>query len=308
VHLVRYAEALSLRTNGKSDGSINLDRAADPATDEITMVLTGGVPMALRPDAKTVAVIGIGTGLTTHTLLQGLEIERVDTIEIEAAMVEASRGFLPRNRGAYADPRGTIVIDDAKTFFAARGSRYDLIISEPSNPWVSGVSSLFTREFYRRVRDNLAEGGVLVQWFQLYEIDASLVASVMAALGAEFPHYAIYAASDHDLLIVASRTPVPRADAKVFEQPGLASELRKVHVLTVGDLDARYLGSRAIRYFRTRSVAADGHSGRDYVHLRAEVHGRGPDCGQRQRLSSHHIVTALQSSGASGCPLHIIEE
>jgi hypothetical protein len=143
------------------------------------------------------------------------------------------------------DPRGTVVIDDAKTFFAARSARYDLIISEPSNPWVSGVSGLFTREFYRRVREHLADGGVLVQWFQLYEIDASLVASVMAALGAEFPHYAIYAASDHDLLIVASRTPLPRADASVFEQPALTKELWTVHTLTVGDLDARYLGSRA---------------------------------------------------------------
>ena len=244
VHLVQYSDALSLRTNGKSDGSVNLDRAADPATDEITMVLTGALPLALRPEAKSVAVIGIGTGLTTHTLLQSLALERVDTVEIEAAMVEAARGFLPRNRGAYADPRGTVVIDDAKTFFAARNRRYDVIVSEPSNPWVSGVSGLFTREFYRRVRQHVADGGILLQWFQLYEIDASLVASVMTALGAEFPYYVVYAASDHDLLIVASRSPIPSADPRVFEQPALAKELWTIHVLTAGDLDARYLGSR----------------------------------------------------------------
>ena len=244
VHLVQYEDALSLRTNGKSDGSVNLDRAADPATDEITMVLTGGLPLALRPEAKSAAVIGIGTGLTTHTLLQSLALERVDTVEIEAAMVEAARGFLPRNRAAYADPRGTVVIDDAKTFFAARNRRYDVIVSEPSNPWVSGVSGLFTREFYRRVREHLAEGGLLLQWFQLYEIDASLVASVMTALGAEFPHYAVYASSDHDLLIVASQSPLSAPDPRVFEQPALAKELWTVHVLTAGDLDARYLGSR----------------------------------------------------------------
>jgi hypothetical protein len=137
------------------------------------------------------------------------------------------------------------VIDDAKTFFAARGRRYDVIVSEPSNPWVSGVSGLFTREFYRRVREHLADGGVLLQWFQLYEIDASLVASVMAALGAEFPHYAVYAASDHDLLIVASQSPLPAPDPRVFEQPGLTKELWTIHVYTAGDLDARYLGNRA---------------------------------------------------------------
>jgi predicted membrane-bound spermidine synthase len=248
VHLARYGTATSIRTNGKSDGSINLtgEDEGDRGTDEITMVLTGALPLALKPDAKSAAVIGIGTGLTTHTLLQSLDIERVETVEIEPAMAEAARGFLPRNGATFADPRGVIRIDDAKTYFSARNRRYDIIISEPSNPWVSGVSSLFTREFYRRIRAHLAQGGILVQWFQLYEIDASLVASVMRALGEEFAHYAVYAPSDHDVLIVAGESALPRAaQARVFEQPGLARELRAAHVLAAGDLDARYLASRA---------------------------------------------------------------
>ncbi|MBI1943317.1 MAG: spermidine synthase [Betaproteobacteria bacterium] len=246
VHLVRYPEATSIRTNGKSDGSINLDRDGERGSDEITMVLTGALPLALKPEAKSAAVIGIGTGLTTHTLLQSLTIERVETVEIEAAMAEAARGFAPRNSATFADPRGAIVIDDAKTFFSTRNRRYDILVSEPSNPWVSGVSSLFTLEFYRRIRAHLNPGGVLVQWFQLYEIDASLLASVMRALGEVFPHYAVFAASDHDLLIVASDQPPPLPPRQsVFEHPGLARELFGVHVLSVGDLDARFLGSRA---------------------------------------------------------------
>src|SRR3954469_1060565 len=246
VHLVKYAEATSLRTNGKSDGSINLDGEGARGSDEITMVLTGALPLALRPETRSAAVIGIGTGLTMHTLLQSLNIERVETVEIEPAMAEASRGFMPRNGGAFADPRGAIVIDDAKSFFAAGRRRYDLIVSEPSNPWVSGVASLFTREFYRRIKTHLAADGMLVQWFQLYEIDPSLVASVMRALGEEFSDYAIFAPSDSDLLIVASnaRLPLP-AQARIFEQPGVAKELWTVHVLTAGDLDARYVGSRS---------------------------------------------------------------
>jgi hypothetical protein len=111
---------------------------------------------------------------------------------------------------------------------------------------VSGVSSLFTREFYRRVRAHLRPGGLLAQWFQLYEIDVPLVASVMRALGEEFPHYAVYALSDHDLLIVAGDAPPPGPHASVFEQPGLAKELWTVHVLSIGDLDARYLGDRRV--------------------------------------------------------------
>ncbi|MGQ0544958.1 MAG: spermine synthase, partial [Betaproteobacteria bacterium] len=246
VHLVKYPEATSLRTNGKSDGSINLDPDGERGSDEITMVLTGALPLALAPGTKTAAVIGIGTGLTTHTLLQSLSIEQVETVEIESAMAEAARRFVPRNSGAFADPRSRILIDDAKTFFSTQGRRYDLIVSEPSNPWVSGVASLFTREFYRRIRAHLNPGGLLLQWFQLYEVDPSLVATVMRALGEEFPHYAVFAASDHDLLIVAGLSPVPLpARAEVFEHPGLAKELWTVHVLSVGDLDARYVGSRA---------------------------------------------------------------
>src|SRR5262245_15641663 len=209
VHLVKYAEAVSLRTNGKSDGSINLDPEGQRGTDEITMVLTGALPLALRPQIRTAAVIGVGTALTTHTLLQSLDMERVETVEIESAMAEAARGFMPRNSGAFADPRGAILIDDAKTFFSSRGRRYELIVSEPSNPWVSGVSSLFTREFYRRIRTHLTPDGMLAQWIQLYEIDPSLVASVLRALGEEFAHYAVFAASDHDLLIIAADAPLP---------------------------------------------------------------------------------------------------
>jgi spermidine synthase len=245
VHLVAYPGAVSLRTNGKSDGSI-ANPGRPRGTDEITMVLTGALPLALNPEARQAAVIGIGTGLTTHTLLQNLDLERVETIEIESAMAEAARGFLPRNAATFADARGQIRIDDAKTFFSTHGRRYDIIISEPSNPWVSGVSSLFTREFYHRIRAHLTPGGLLVQWFQLYEIDLSMLSSVMGALGEAFPHYAIYAPSDHDVLIMASDAPVPRAPrAAVFEQPGVAQELWTVDVLTIGDLDARYLGDRA---------------------------------------------------------------
>jgi spermidine synthase len=246
VHLVGYGEVVSIRTNGKSDGSINMDRAGARGSDEITMVLTGALPLALKPQAKSAAVIGIGTGLTMHALLQNLALERVETVEIEAAMAEAARGFAPRNSSAFADPRGAIFIDDAKTFFSTRNRRYDILVSEPSNPWVSGVSSLFTREFYQRIRGHLNPGGVLVQWFQLYEIDASLLASVMRALGEAFPHYAVFAPSDHDLLIVASGAALPRqADAAVFAQPTLAQELRLVSIHEPGDFDARYLGSRA---------------------------------------------------------------
>ncbi|MCZ7565117.1 MAG: hypothetical protein M5U08_16160 [Burkholderiales bacterium] len=98
------------------------------------MVLTGALPLAHLPQARRAAVIGIGTGLTTHTLLASHAIERVDTIEIEPAMAEAARRFAGRNAAAFADPRSNIVFEDAKTHFSGRGGRYDVIVSSRRIP------------------------------------------------------------------------------------------------------------------------------------------------------------------------------
>ena len=246
VSLMDFGTDRSLRTNGKSDGAINMDPNGPRVSDEITMTLTAAIPLAYRPDAASAAVIGIGTGLTTHTLLGSNALRSVETIEIEPAMAEASRRFTPRNANAFADPRSHIIFDDAKTFFSTHNRKYDIIISEPSNPWVSGVSSLFTGEFYRLASRYLNPGGVLVQWFQMYEIDASLVASVMRALGENFPDYAIYAATGNDLLIIAGETQtLQRALADIIAMPGVARELRRVHVHSMWDIEVRRLGGKS---------------------------------------------------------------
>ncbi|MBM3345155.1 MAG: spermidine synthase [Betaproteobacteria bacterium] len=244
VALMDFQDDRSLRTNGKSDGAINMG-SGPIVSDEITMTLTGALPLAFRPETTEAAVIGIGTGLTTHTLLANPALLRVDTVEIEPYMAEASRRFAPFNANAYADPRSNIVFDDAKTYFSTHNRRYDLIVSEPSNPWVSGVSSLFTGEFYQLARRYLKPQGVLVQWFQMYEIDISLVASVLQALGNNFPDYVIYAATDSDLLIVAGDPEtLARPIADITAMPGVSRELSRVHLLTLGDIEIRRIGGK----------------------------------------------------------------
>jgi predicted membrane-bound spermidine synthase len=245
VSLMDFGTDRSLRTNGKSDGAINMDPQGARISDEVTMTLTAAIPLAYRPDATTAAVIGIGTGLTTHTLLGSGTLRSVETVEIEPAMAEASRLFAPRNSNAFADPRSHIVFDDAKTYFSALNRKYDIIISEPSNPWVSGVSSLFTAEFYRLVRRHLSENGVLVQWFQMYEIDSSLIASVLRALGENFPDYAVFASTGSDLLIVAGEPRIlARPLADLGAMPGVSRELRRVQVGSMRDIEARRIGNK----------------------------------------------------------------
>ena len=238
--------ALGIRTNGKTDAELNMAFDGIPTGDEPTMILLGAVAMALHPQARSVACIGFGSGLTTHTLLGNPSLSHVDTVEIEPEMVRAARHFRPRNELAFSDPRSRIVIDDAKTFFSTQGGQYDLIVSEPSNPWVSGVSGLFSQEFYRLVRRHLAPSGVFVQWIQLYEIDVPLVVSVLKALEANFGDYVVYAMTDFDLLIAAREEGTFAApDASVLMPLAIARELERVEVRGLQDLELRRVGTRS---------------------------------------------------------------
>ena len=175
-------------------------------------------------------MVGQGSGLSSHMLLGSPHLESLTTVEIEPEMLEGSRVFLPATRRVFEDPRAEFVIDDAKSFLAQGGDPLDLILSEPSNPWVSGVSSLFSDEFYRRVSDRLAPGGVFGQWLHLYEISDALVLSVLAALHQNFPSYQVYLVHSADMLIVAGKDQeMSTPDWTVFDYPMVAADLSRTY-------------------------------------------------------------------------------
>jgi hypothetical protein len=216
-----------------------------PTQDEITQVLLGALPLVARADARRAAVIGFGTGVSTHVLLASPALEAVDTIEIEPAVVAAARRFAPLNARAYDDPRSRIHYEDAKTYFSSHPGLYDVIVSEPSNPWVSGVASLFSAEFYREARRRLARDGLLVQWLQIYDMTPQLVASVLGALGSEFPDYVVWAANPGDLIVVAARDArVLQVDARAFANPALAAALQRLSIRTLDDLLLHRIATR----------------------------------------------------------------
>jgi spermidine synthase len=228
-----------LATNGKPDASLGPEwfhpaRARRPFShDASTQALLPLITLAHVPDARTAAVIGQGSGMSSHMLLGNPRLERLVTIEIEPEMVRASRMFYPANRRVFDDPRSSFALDDARSYFAARAERYDLILSEPSNPWVAGVSGLFTTEFYGLVRGFLTPHGILGQWLHLSEINDGLVLGVVRAVAEQFPSYALYAVGGNDILIVASLRPtLPEPDWSVLERPGTREDLARVLPLT----------------------------------------------------------------------------
>lgn len=245
-----------LSTNGKPDGSIgpiwfeacDTRAARQPlGFDDGTQTLLSLLLLAHAPRAKVAAVIGHGTGISSHFLLASPILTRLNTIEIEPAMLSGSRVFYPINRRVFDDPRSHSVSGDARAFFAASSVRYDLILSEPSNPWVSGASGLFTTEFYARVRKSLAPGGVFGQWLHTYELSDPLVLSVLAALHENFGDYRIFLISGGDVLVVATAEPhLPRSDWSVAQLPAVRQDLCRFLPMTPNALD--------------RMVVADRHS------------------------------------------------
>jgi hypothetical protein len=195
-----------------------------------------------------VANIGIGSGLTSHVLLASDVVREVDTVEIEPFMARAAElGFMPRVERTFRDPRSHLYFEDAKTFFAVHRKKYDVIVSEPSNPWVSGVATLFSDEFYSQITRYLEPDGMLVQWMQIYETDIDIVMSVIKALAPHFTDFAIYRADDTNILIVALKSgTLPNPDARLFASAAMRAELARVGIDSTQHVDSRYLGNKAL--------------------------------------------------------------
>jgi spermidine synthase len=241
----------TLATNGKPDASLTKHWFNDPAPDsarpalhgdDATQTLLALITLAHAPQAREAAVIGHGSGMSSHFLLGSPAIRWLTTIEIEPAMIAASRTLYPANERVFTDPRSRAVSDDARSYFSAAARPFDLVLSEPSNPWVSGVSGLFTQEFYAQVARHLAPGGVFGQWLHLYEIDDDLVLSILSALHRNFRSFDLFLTNDVDVLVVASNADVlPRPDWSVVELDDIAFDLRRFRPLTAQALEATRL-------------------------------------------------------------------
>ena len=222
---------LSLRLNGKVD--------AATGSDMITQVGLAYFPRMFKPDAKQVMVIGFGSGCTSgrSLLFPGT---RVTCCEIEPAVYEAaeqfqainqrpqekSRGWLEAHNAELppnmrltpqqidAEARFSIIFADGRTAIQGSDRKYDLIISEPSNPWLAGVSNLFTKEFFHAAREHLNEGGVLAQWIQTYNFSLKDYLMIVRTLRSEFPHYGVVTLlGGVDTVLLASNSPlVPNAN------------------------------------------------------------------------------------------------
>ena len=193
------AGTTSLAIDGKVDAS--------NAGDMLTQRLLAHVPMLLHPAPRTAAILGLGSGVTLGAALRH-PVERVDVLEISPEVVAASRFFEPENSAALRDPRTRLIVGDGRTHIMLGQASYDVIVSEPSNPWMAGIASLFTREFFQSARDRLAPGGVLCQWAHTYDISGDDLRSIVGTFASVFPEATLWLVGDGDLLLIGSNGPL----------------------------------------------------------------------------------------------------
>ncbi|OGX29360.1 MAG: hypothetical protein A3B78_01355 [Omnitrophica WOR_2 bacterium RIFCSPHIGHO2_02_FULL_67_20] len=224
VSVHRLGETIFLKVGGKTDASNGIDMG--------TQVLSAHIPLLLHPDPKRVLVIGLGSGVTLGHAGRH-PVTALHCAEIDEAVIEGARFFKDYNYGVHDDPRTRIFAADGRNVLLASPEQYDVIISEPSNPWMAGIAYLFTREFYGLAKQRLAPGGVMCQWLQLYRIFPSDAKLMLKTFHDAFPYVSVWSSVPGDLLLVGSMEPHTTSVARLRERmanPAVRDALATVKV------------------------------------------------------------------------------
>jgi hypothetical protein len=229
---------IGLRLNGKIDASSHGDMS--------TQLLIGHMPMAANPDAKDVFILGLGSGITGGAIL-GHPIEHLTIAENCEPIIRAAKYFTRWNRGVLTNAMTKIVCEDARTFLKLNPKKYDVIITQPSNPWMAGVGSVFSREYYELGASRLNEGGIMAQWFHVYDMHDGIVSLVLRTFGSVFPHIEIWDSGSGDLILLGSMKPWesdPSVYRRLFERPAPRSDFERIGISSPEAFWARQLASQ----------------------------------------------------------------
>ncbi|HXI04486.1 MAG TPA: fused MFS/spermidine synthase, partial [Candidatus Saccharimonadales bacterium] len=277
-----------LSVNGKIDASSYGDLQ--------TQLLSGHIPLIFADDRSDVVVIGYASGITVGATTTH-PVKSVTAVEIEPAVIEASKQFTAHNHDPLHNPKVKVVEADGRNFLLLTDRKYDAIISEPSNPWMTVASNLFTREFFQIGKDRLRPGGVFCQWLQLYGMQTSDLKALARTFASVFPNVAVFnTIRDSDLLLIGSEKPLDfKLDdiADRMSDLDVAVDLGRVHVVNPYDLLTYFIMGTA----ELRAFAGDGPLNTDdnaliEFHAPRSLHAetRGPNLLEIRK----HVVDPLK--------------
>lgn len=234
------ASLRSLIVNAKADASTALP-------DMTTQLLQGHIPVLMNPRARKVCIIGLGSGMTLAAVARHPQLERIDCVEISEEVIRANEYFRSYCYDVLAsDKRVHMIRNDGRNHLLLTDQTYDVIISEPSNPWIAGVANLFTREYFTICDRRLAAGGVYCLWLQGYTISKDNFRLVARTLAERFPFVSVWDTSTNDYAMIAGREPfrVPMEDfLSHFNQPAVRQDLYRIATGQPGSLLGRFIVS-----------------------------------------------------------------
>jgi len=274
VSVRRLTGTTSMAIDGKIDAS--------NAGDMLTQRLLGLLPVLVHGDAQDVAVIGLGSGVTVGSALASGTVGRTDVVEISPEVVAASRFFDRESGNPLENPAVRLIVGDGRSHLLLTPRRYDVIVSEPSNPWMSGVAALFTREFFEAARSRLKPDGLLCQWAHTYDISSTDLKSIVATFRSVFPEGTMWLVGEGDLLLIGSagRPVADRLDriAAGAKNAATATALSSVGIAPSSaafDLLSLYAGGprELERYGAGAMIQTDDHTALEYSAPRS-IYGR----------------------------------
>jgi spermidine synthase len=241
VSVHRLGSIMYLRVNGKTDASTGQG-------DMATQLMLGHLPVLYHPRAHRAGIVGLGSGITAGAVAAHPGVREIEVAELEPAVLEAARFFAPWNAGVLDDPRLVVTLDDGRNHLLESRRSYDILSVEPSNPWIAGIGSLFTEEFYRLCRQRLAPGGVLCHWIHLRALDPRDLRMVLATFARVFPRGQMWLGGPRDLLLLGfqGQDPGPGLPARLqaaWNTPRVRADLVRLGVEAPGGFYGRYLGA-----------------------------------------------------------------
>ena len=254
---------VTVRDDGCGDRILFVGGKADAtrAGDLTTQLLLAHVPLLLHPQPRQVLMIGLASGISLGAVATH-DLAGIDCVEISPAMVEASHYFDDDNGRPLSDPRVRLIVGDGRNHVSLTDRTYDVIISEPSNPWMAGVADLFTLEYFEACRSRLNPGGLACVWMQAYDMDDAIFRSIVRTFGQAFPHMLIVEVSPGgDYLLIGSgdpiRTPYTSLASRIG-QPAIAGNLARIDIHHPLDLLQRIvLSSRMDEFAGSAPVHSD---------------------------------------------------
>lgn len=221
--VAKNKEEIYLFTNGKGD--------ANSIHDRKTQVSLGQTPIILHPSPDSVFVIGYGAGTTIGNVLTNPKVKYAEVAEISSEVIEASENFNSINEKPLSRKNLKVIKDDGVSALRLSDKKYDVIISQPSNPWSAGVGNLFTDEFFSDCKKKLRSGGYVAQWFSLYEMDDKCLKLILRTAFNQFKHVSLWHIGPEDILMVCSEEKFDFDLGRIEKSYNLvADKLKKINI------------------------------------------------------------------------------